>query len=99
MLRGSFAAGVVVVLGLVIGGFPGGVGGGGGPGEVLAAQGIALLRLKPSGEVIEINPSTHLSFRDLDGYLERRLSGKSVLEIKVQERVEECDQIILIRYE
>jgi len=52
----------------------------------------------PDGQVLEINPATRVVFKDLDRYLERRLEGKKVLEIKIQERADGCDQIILIRY-
>lgn len=43
--------------------------------------------------------ASHVVFKDLDRYLDRRLDGKQVLEIKLQEPSSGCDQIIVIRYE
>ena len=69
------------------------------PSAVLAGERIVLLELRSDGSVMEINPATRVTFRDLDKYLDRRLSGKQVLEIKLQEHREGCKQIVLIRYE
>ena len=41
----------------------------------MAGQRIVLLELRSDGSVMEINPATRVTFRDLDKYLDRRLSG------------------------
>jgi len=71
----------------------------GNPLQALAAERIALLRLEPSGQVIEINPATNRGFRDLDTYLRAQLGGKKVLEVRPQECRDRGWQLILIRYE
>jgi hypothetical protein len=99
MRRGAIAVGLVVILGYLGGGIPGVAGGDGGPGEVRAAERIVLLRLMPDGRVLEINPATRIAFRDLNRYLDRRLDGRRVRELEIQEPAGGCDQIIVIRYE
>ncbi|MFQ5875247.1 MAG: hypothetical protein ACE5JL_15810 [Dehalococcoidia bacterium] len=99
MWRRAVSVGLVLVLGLVVGGFSKEIGRHSRPQEEFAGERIVLLRLMPSGRVVEINPSTRHVFMDLDRYLDRTLDGKRVLEIKLQGPSTGCDQIMLIRYE
>lgn len=99
MWRRRVGVGLVLILACLLGGFPSGPGAISGPREVLAAERIVLLRLNSDGGVLEINPATRVTFKDLDTYLRRRLDGKRVLEVKLQERLKGCDQLIVIRYE
>ena len=67
--------------------------------SLMAAERITLLRLEESGNVIEINPGSGVSFNDLDDYLRSRLRGKKIVEVKIQECRDEGRAIIVIRSE